>query len=63
MKPLDLQLEALEERVAPTIVVVNPAGNSPEGLGALNGEAIEAQNPAGYAPPGQQTPDAGAGSF
>jgi len=63
MKPLELQVEALEERIAPTIVVVNPAGNSPEGNGALNGQAIEAQNPAGHAPPGQQTPETGAGSF
>ena len=63
MKKLGLKIEQLEERIAPTIVVVNPAGNTPEGAGALNGEAIEAENPAGHAPPGQQTPDAGAGSL
>jgi hypothetical protein len=47
------QIEQLEERVAPSIVLVNPAGNTPQGNGANNGEAIEAQNPAGHAPPGQ----------
>jgi hypothetical protein len=47
------QIEPLEERIAPAIVVVNPAGNTPQGNGALNGQAIEAQNPAGHAPPGQ----------
>jgi len=43
----------LEERIAPSITLVNPAGNTPQGSGANNGQAIEAQNPAGYAPPGQ----------
>jgi hypothetical protein len=43
----------LEERIAPAIVLVNPGGNTPQGSGANNGVAIEAQNPAGYAPPGQ----------
>jgi hypothetical protein len=43
----------LEERIAPAIVLVNPAGNTPQGNGANNGQAIEAQNPAGHAPPGQ----------
>jgi hypothetical protein len=57
MKPLNetqnrFQIEKLEDRIAPTIVLVNPAGNTPQGNGANNGEAIEAQNPAGYAPPG-----------
>jgi hypothetical protein len=47
------QIEQLEERVAPSIVLVNPAGNTPQGNGANNGQAIEAQNPAGHAPPGQ----------
>jgi hypothetical protein len=47
------QIEQLEERIAPAIMVVNPAGNNPQGQGALNGQAIEAQNPAGKAPPGQ----------
>ena len=43
----------LEDRIAPAIVLVNPAGNTPQGGGANNGQAIEAQNPAGHAPPGQ----------
>jgi hypothetical protein len=47
------QIDRLEERVAPAIVLVNPAGNTPQGNGANNGQAIEAQNPAGHAPPGQ----------
>jgi hypothetical protein len=46
-------VERLEERIAPAIVLVNPAGNTPHGVGANNGQAIEAQNPAGHAPPGQ----------
>jgi hypothetical protein len=46
-------VEPLEERIAPAIVLVNPAGNTPQGAGANNGQAIEAQNPAGHAPPGQ----------
>ena len=47
------RIDELEQRIAPTIVLVNPAGNTPQGNGANNGVAIEAQNPAGYAPPGQ----------
>jgi len=47
------RIEQLEERIAPAIVLVNPAGNTPQGSGANNGVAIEAQNPAGHAPPGQ----------
>jgi hypothetical protein len=47
------RLLKLEERVAPAIVVVNPAGNTPQGESANNGQAIVAVNPAGYAPPGQ----------
>jgi hypothetical protein len=43
----------LEERIAPAIVLVNPAGNTPQSESANNGQAIEAQNPAGKAPPGQ----------
>ncbi len=43
------QIEALEERIAPTIVAVNGGGNTP------NGEAngVPRENPAGFAPPGQ----------
>ena len=40
----------LEERIAPAIVLVNPAGNTPQG--DAQGQAIESQNPAGHAPPG-----------
>ena len=43
----------LEDRIAPAIVLENPAGNTPQGGGANNGQAIEAVNPAGHAPPGQ----------
>ena len=46
------QIEQLEDRVTPSIVLVNPGGNEPQGHGANNGQAIEAQNPAGHAPPG-----------
>jgi hypothetical protein len=35
------------------ITLENPAGNTPQGAGANNGQAIEAVNPAGFAPPGQ----------
>jgi hypothetical protein len=42
----------LEDRIAPAIVLVNPAGNTPQSDSANNGQAIEAQNPAGHAPPG-----------
>jgi hypothetical protein len=47
------QIDRLEDRIAPSIVLVNPGGNTPQGNGANNGQAIEAQNPAGHAPPGQ----------
>ena len=46
------QIEVLEDRVTPSIVLVNPAGNTPQGVEANNGEAIVAQNPAGHAPGG-----------
>ena len=52
-----LQVEELEERIAPRIstVLTNPGGNTPQGGGAGNGQAIDetAVNPAGHAPPGQ----------
>jgi hypothetical protein len=48
-----LRLERLEDRLSPSIVLVNPAGNTPQGSGANNGQAIVAENPAGHAPPGQ----------
>ena len=47
------RIEPLEERIAPAIVLENPAGNTPKGGGAENGQAIQAVNPAGFAPPGQ----------
>ena len=52
-KKVRFQIDPLEDRIAPSIVLVNPAGNTPQGNGANNGQAIEAQNPAGHAPPGQ----------
>ena len=52
-KSTRFRIDRLEERIAPAIVLVNPAGNTPQGTGANNGQAIEAQNPAGHAPPGQ----------
>jgi hypothetical protein len=48
-----LGVEHLENREAPAILLVNPAGNEPQGSGANNGEAIVAVNPAGNVPPGQ----------
>jgi len=47
------RIEKLEDRIAPSITLVNPAGNTPQGNNANNGQAIEAVNPAGHAPPGQ----------
>ena len=49
---LQLDIEELEERVAPGIVLQNPGGNTPQGGGANNGVAIENVNPAGHAPAG-----------
>jgi hypothetical protein len=31
-KTISLQVEELEERVAPTIVLTNPGGNEPQGM-------------------------------
>jgi hypothetical protein len=47
------EIESLEDRIAPAIVLYNPAGNTPQSDSANNGEAIVALNPAGNAPPGQ----------
>ena len=47
------RIEKLEDRIAPSITLVNPAGNTPQSGNANNGQAIEAVNPAGHAPPGQ----------
>ena len=49
---VELKIEELEERIAPSIVLTNPGGNEPQGNGAANGEAIDYLNPAGHAPPG-----------
>ena len=49
---LNLQVEELEERIAPSIVLTNPGGNQPQGSVASNGVANNYQNPAGSAPPG-----------
>ena len=47
-----LQVEELEERIAPSIVLTNPGGNEPQGGGADNGKAHDYLNPAGHAPGG-----------
>ena len=51
-EPIKLQIEELEERVAPAIVLTNPGGNEPQGNGADNGKAHDYLNPAGHAPGG-----------
>lgn len=55
-----LRLEELESRIAPTITTLNPAGNEANGGGALNGQNVDAYNPAGNLPPGQQFAEQGA---
>jgi len=55
-----LTIESLEERIAPTITTLNPAGNEANGGGALNGQNVDAYNPAGHTPPGQQDAEQGA---
>jgi hypothetical protein len=50
---IQLDIQELEERIAPAIVLQNPGGNTPQGGGANNGQAIENVNPAGHAPAGQ----------
>jgi hypothetical protein len=55
-----LQAEELEPRIAPEIITENPSDNSPNGKGALNGENVDAYNPAGHTPPGQQYAENGA---
>jgi len=47
-----LNMEELEERIAPSIVLTNPGGNEPQGNGADNGVANDYQNPSGHAPGG-----------
>ena len=48
VKPARFKIEALEERIAPTIQQVNGGGNIPQGQ--ANG--VPFVNPAGHAPPG-----------
>lgn len=50
-EPTRFAFVKLEERIAPAIVLVNPAGNTPQG--DAQGQALSYENPAGYAPPGQ----------
>ena len=45
------QIRQLEERIAPAILLTNPGGNNPQG--DANGKALDYENPAGHAPPGQ----------
>jgi hypothetical protein len=45
---IHLDVEELEERIAPSIVAVNGGGNTPNGQ--ANG--VPRENPAGFAPPG-----------
>jgi len=45
-------VEQLEERIAPSITVTNPAGNHPASDSAANGQAVDFENPAGHAPGG-----------
>ena len=52
MTEILLNVEELEQRIAPSIVLTNPAGNVPQGNEADNGVAIEYVNPAGNAPAG-----------
>ena len=47
-----LNVEELEERIAPSILLANPAGNQPQSSAAANGQAINYENPDGQAPPG-----------
>ena len=47
------KFQKLEARVAPRITVENPGGQTPQSDNALQSPAIDAVNPAGKAPPGQ----------
>ena len=50
-EPKRFNVVKLEERIAPAIVLVNPAGNTPNA--DAQGKALVNVNPAGFAPPGQ----------
>ena len=56
-KEIKLQVEELEERIAPTIVLTNPGGNTPSSDSAANGQAVDYLNPAGNAPAGWNKQD------
>jgi hypothetical protein len=47
------QVVKLEDRIAPAIVLTNPGGNEPQG--DAQGKALDYENPAGHAPPGQNS--------
>jgi hypothetical protein len=47
-----LTVEELEQRISPSIVVTNPAGNHPSSDSSANGQAVDYENPAGHAPSG-----------
>jgi hypothetical protein len=47
-KEIRLEIDELEERIAPSIVTVNGGGNTPNG--GANG--VPSLNPAGHEPPG-----------
>jgi hypothetical protein len=51
-RKLQVEVQELEERIAPSITLVNPGGNTPASENAANG-APDFENPAGHAPPGQ----------
>jgi hypothetical protein len=48
---IELTVEELEPRIAPSIVLTNPGGNTPQSENAANG-APDYLNPAGNAPAG-----------
>jgi hypothetical protein len=54
---IKLQVEELEERIAPAIVLTNPGGNTPSSENAANGQAVDYLNPAGHAPEGHNKQD------
>ena len=56
-KQMTLDVEELEQRIAPAIVLENPAGNTPGSDNAANGQAVDYLNPAGHAPEGHNKQD------
>jgi hypothetical protein len=56
-KTIQLQIQELEERIAPSITLTNPAGNTPSSDSAANGQAVDYTNPAGNAPAGWNKQD------